>query len=819
MQRLLLAAALMVGALAGPGRADEIVLREALVIGDVGTYGRSPTHTDAVEALIVAGDWAAPAAGDGLELPDGETRTWTTATADDKGWLTGPAFRSGWASFTVESDRDRVMMLHARGHSRAYVNEVPRAGDPYNTGFVRLPVRLRAGSNDLLFRVRRGRLWARLSEPAGGPVALDTADLTLPDLIAGEDWGVRGAVLVVNASGQRLDGLTITAAGDGLPTRETMVPSIAPMTVRKVPFWCGGAVDPQRGSCAVRLRLSGDGGVIDEATVRLAVKEPGERHTRTFVSEIDRSVQYYAVTPMAPGAAGGSPAGGPALFLSLHGAGVKAPGQAAAYRPKDWGHLVAPTNRRPFGFDWEDWGRLDAMEAMADAMARYDIDPRRVYLTGHSMGGHGVWHLGATFPDRFAAIGPSAGWVSFWSYTGAAQYEDADPIEAILRRAAAPSDTATLSRNHLHHGVYILHGEKDDNVPVGQAHFMNEHLGAFHPDLVYHEQPGAGHWWGNQCVDWPPMFEFFRRHTRPEAGEVDHVEFVTANPGISAWSHWAGIEAQVEIGVPSAVVIDLDRAGRHFETTTDNVARLSLRLEHLSPDEPVSLTLDGQTLPDVSWPAETKQLWLALDDDTWTVSGEPPWADLKGPHRFGPFKDAFRHRMVFVYGTAGTPRENDWAFHKTRYDAETFRYRGNGSIDVIPDTDLDSHAGRDRNVILYGNAETNAAWGELLGAGPVQVRRGSITIGEKQITGDDLACLLIRPRPGSPTACVAAVSGTGITGLRVTDALPYFVSGVAYPDCIVIGAEMLARGTAGVRAAGFFGNDWSVETGDFAWRP
>ena len=22
--------------------------------------------------------------------------------------------------------------------------------------------------------------------------------------------------------------------------------------------------------------------------------------------------------------------------------------------------VVAPTNRRPFGFDWQDWGRLDA---------------------------------------------------------------------------------------------------------------------------------------------------------------------------------------------------------------------------------------------------------------------------------------------------------------------------------------------------------------------------------------------------------------------------------------------------------------------------
>ena len=226
-----------------------------------------------------------------------------------------------------------------------------------------------------------------------------------------------------------------------------------------------------------------------------------------------------------------------------------------------------------------------------------------------------------------------------------------------------------------------------------------------------------------------------------------------------------------------------------------------------------------QALGQVSWPGDSKQLRLVHDGAAWTVAEGPPSPDLKGPHRYGPFKDAFRNRMVFVYGTRGTPDENTWAFNKARFDAETFRYRGNGSMDVIPDTDFDASVRRDRNVILYGNAETNSAWCDLLGAAPVQVRRGSITIGARTLAGTDLACLLIRPRPGSTTACVAAVSGSGLTGMRLTDALPYFVSGVAYPDCIVIGADMLTRGTAGVRMAGFFGNDWSVEAGEFAWRP
>jgi hypothetical protein len=57
-----------------------------------------------------------------------------------------------------------------------------------------------------------------------------------------------------------------------------------------------------------------------------------------------------------------------------------------------------------------------------------------------------------------------------------------------------------------------------------------------------------------------------------------------------------------------------------------------------------------------------------------------------------------------------------------------------------------------------------------------------------------------------------------MVGARLTDRLPYFTSGTGYPDCLVLSPETLETGTAGIQAAGFFGNDWSVESGDFAFR-
>jgi hypothetical protein len=237
----------------------------------------------------------------------------------------------------------------------------------------------------------------------------------------------------------------------------------------------------------------------------------------------------------------------------------------------------------------------------------------------------------------------------------------------------------------------------------------------------------------------------------------------------------------------------------------------------IAPGGPVSVTLDGQTLEGVSPSGADGKIWFENNDGKWAVSHAPPLA-WKGPYRYGPFKEAFGHNMIFVYGTKGSYAENAWAKAKCRLDAETWWYRGNGSVDVMTDVEFDPGKEPDRGIVLYGNADNNAAWSALLGGSQVQVRRGAVEIGTHIIHGEDLACLFCRPRPGSDIASVAVIAGTGVVGSRLTDRVPYLSAGVAYPDCTVFGVETLSKGVAGVRAAGFFGTDWSVAKGDFVWR-
>src|SRR4030088_1713549 len=56
----------------------------------------------------------------------------------------------------------------------------------------------------------------------------------------------------------------------------------------------------------------------------------------------------------------------------------------------------------------EYWTDTDGLIALLDEVLKnYAVDPRRVYLTGHSMGGRGTWYLAYEHPERFAAIAPT----------------------------------------------------------------------------------------------------------------------------------------------------------------------------------------------------------------------------------------------------------------------------------------------------------------------------------------------------------------------------------------------------------------------------
>jgi predicted esterase len=135
------------------------------------------------------------------------------------------------------------------------------------------------------------------------------------------------------------------------------------------------------------------------------------------------------------------------VVLFLHGAGERGEdgivpaqvglGPAIFNRPGGIPALVVfPQARRTWSAGSPDSNA--ALKALDDVMGSYKSDPKRVILTGLSMGGHGSWDLATAIPDRFAAVVPICGpgeleaadrlkALPIWTFCG-----DADRDETVL---------------------------------------------------------------------------------------------------------------------------------------------------------------------------------------------------------------------------------------------------------------------------------------------------------------------------------------------------------------------------------------------------
>lgn len=790
---------------------QSVEFNEFLVLPRVGVYGRAAVHVDAIDAAIAAGELTTPKAGDTVSAPDGRIVEWKPAKMNG-GKLATRSIVGGYAATTYEAPDERILLLRANGHAIVYVNGVPHAGDPYAVGNFRLPVRVNKGLNTFIFHVAQRELKASLEIP-DRELQFSTSFGQFPNAVrqvaSPEQWA---ALTLINTSEQPLENAKLIATV-GEQSTATNLAWLDSAALRIVPFKVPPFSSPGEAAVDVTVRVEANDQTLASESFQIEIVEPDAVQMCTFRSRVDNSVQSYAFLP-AVESEGSEKAG---VILALHNAGVDAREFASHYAAKPWAHVIAPSGRSKYPFDWEDWARLDAIEALDDAQQRLEVDKNRVFITGHSMGGHGALVLAATQPSRFAAVGTSAAWPSLWTYGGGMpDYRDPNAVQAILRRAANPSDTLQFLSNLRHAGVYLLHGADDKRVPVEQSRLLLQNIATNHDDFAFFEKKGSGHWWGRSTVDWPEMMEFFAVRKRSDL-VPQRVVFATADLGTSASSHWATIATQETAFEISRIDLSRRTSPHSIVGKTENVSRLVFDKSAMPQETPFAVRLDDSRPIVFSGMPASGTAWVEKIDGQWR-RGRSPNRRSKGPKRYGGMKAVFDRNVLLVYGTQGSEAENRWARGKAHFDAQTFAYRAGGSLEVIPDTLFDERTTRDRNVVVYGNVNTNDAWAALLSTSPVQVRSSSIEVGFRRESGEGLGVLMVRPRSRNAESLVGAIGGTNLRGMQTTNRLRYFWSGVAYPDLTILGTNALNVGDNEVRAAGYFADDWMMKDADIAWR-
>ena len=125
-----------------------------------------------------------------------------------------------------------------------------------------------------------------------------------------------------------------------------------------------------------------------------------------------------------------------------------------------------------------------ALAATEAATREFNGDPRRIYLTGLSMGGYGTWETALKTPNRFAALVPICGGILVPG-GGRALY--------VTEVANAPDPYAALASQLKHVPIWIFHGAKDDVVLPNDDRKTFAALKAVGADVQYTEFPDENH--------------------------------------------------------------------------------------------------------------------------------------------------------------------------------------------------------------------------------------------------------------------------------------------------------------------------------------
>jgi predicted esterase len=209
---------------------------------------------------------------------------------------------------------------------------------------------------------------------------------------------------------------------------------------------------------------------------------------KAYLSRVDNTLQPYQVfVPTSYDKSKPFP-----LIIALHGMGGDENSYFQAYaqgafklEAEKHGYLVAcPKGRKPASMYLGD-AEKDVMDVIAEMRRDYNIDPDRIYLTGHSMGGYGTWSVAMSHPDVFAALAPISG----------------------------GSNTPAGMSKIAHIPQLVVHGDTDPTVPVERSRTMvgaGKKLGA---EIKYIEVPGGDH--GSVVApNFPAVFEWFDTHKR-----------------------------------------------------------------------------------------------------------------------------------------------------------------------------------------------------------------------------------------------------------------------------------------------------------------
>jgi hypothetical protein len=530
---------------------------------------------------------------------------------------------------------------------------------------------------------------------------------------------------------------------------------------------------------------------------------------RGFRSALDDSVQPFGlVIPQALDLSKPAP-----LYVWLHGRGDKvldvqfieqrltSPGQIQP----DGAIVLHPFGRYCNGY--KSAGEVDVLEAIEAVCSAYAIDRERIVLCGFSMGGAGVWHLGAHYPDRWAAMSPGAGFVDVRRYQNLRAEQYPPWYEQALW---GMYDVPDYARNLLNVPLVAYSGELDKQKAA--ADLMEVTLQGEGLAMTHIVGKGVGHKYEpsalKEVLDRLHGFEDEGIDCHPQ--EV-HLQTRTLRYGRCHWVCLLGLgEHWREARVDARRVND-----NRVEISTSNVTRFAL--ESPWKDKPaasVTIIIDERslTIPAAGW---KREVILENGPQGWNVSAGADGPRLaKVPGLQGPIDDAFLTPFVVVRPTIASkdPIFESWVTSEREHFKERWRTLFRGEVREVRDVDVTDEMMARNNLILWGDPASNQVISRIANDLPIGWTADELTVTDKSWPAVGHALVMIYPNPLPAGRGRYVVLNSGITFREAHDRTNS-LQNPKLPDWAILDLSISpdAERAGEVIDAGFFDENWQYQ--------
>ena len=476
----------------------------------------------------------------------------------------------------------------------------------------------------------------------------------------------------------------------------------------------------------------------------------------------------------------------------------------------------------PFGrsnADFVGCGEVDVLATVEEMKKAYPIDEDRVYLYGYSMGGMGVYTLGAHYPDPWAAAVVTAGRADSPLLMKTKGLESLHPFKQWIIRADHPID---LCENFLNIPTRIYHGSEDQVVHPDDARRMEKRLKESGCDVRLEFRPGD-HWFGFDLMAEDKPVQWLlqqKRNTKPLA----HATLKSFSLRFGS-AHGATVNHMRGELAPLRVEWELreDLAG---------VGAKGKQLKVKSISEPVAeLWFDAGRLPAALSADEKIDGWegrvLCKPNEEASpfarVFSRQDWAaknhaqqvmvEWKNLNRTGPIKEATYSPFLVAYGTTGSIEKNKESKESALRFARDWYEFAKGKAQVKADTAVTEADFKTHNLFIFGEESNNALHAQAAATGklPFKVNEGKVQIGGKTVDLKGRGFMAIYPNPiagagldRSIVICVGLNYGAHLSPNHKLDLLPDFLLYSADPD---------HDGTQTNKpvCAGFFDGKWKLD--------